>query len=85
MLFGPAYGRSVPVLQVLSWSAGLVILRGTYLQALNAGANSVRPARRRCGQCGKRVLNLLLIRILASRWASATVASELLWVATGSY
>jgi O-antigen/teichoic acid export membrane protein len=87
LLFGAAYSNSVPAFQILSWSATLVILRGTYRQSLNAAGRSKLDLR--CAGASAAlnvVLNLLLIPrygILGA--AIATVAAEVLWLTLASH
>ncbi len=87
LLFGREFMNSVPVLQVLSWSAVLVILRGTYRQALNAAG---RPGLDlRCAIVAS-VVNVTLNLVLIPRYgmmgaAGATVISEVVWLTMASY
>jgi len=87
LLFGPAYANAVPALQVLSWSAVLVMLRGTYRQALNAAGRSQLDLRCACVSILLNVsLNLLFIPhygIIGA--AAATLVSEVLWLLMASY
>lgn len=87
LLFGPAYANSVPALQILSWSAVFVVLRGTYRQALNAAHRSRLDLR--CAGTSVAlniILNLLLIPAYGIIGAAvATVASEALWLAMAAY
>jgi len=82
VLFGPAYANSVPVLRILAWSGVLVILRGTFRQALNAaGQHSVDLACAVAGTGVNVILNILLIpRYGMIGAAAATVASEVVWL-----
>lgn len=82
LLFGPSYGDAAPVLQVLSWSAMLVVLRVTLRQALAASGHQrldlVCAASATSVNVG---LNLLLIPLFGILGAAvATLLSELLWV-----
>ena len=85
-LFGPAYMNAVPVLRVLSWSAALVILRGTYRRALNAAGQS--PLDLRCAGVSAGV-NVSLNLVLSPRYgivgaAAATVVAEVVWLIMAS-
>ena len=87
LLFGQAYANSVPALQILSWSAVLVILRGTYRQALNAAHKSRLDLR--CAGTSVAV-NIILNLLLIPRYgivgaAIATVAAEALWLTMAAY
>jgi O-antigen/teichoic acid export membrane protein len=86
-LFGSAYIHSVPALQILSWSAVLVMLRGTYRQSLNAAGQQHLDLR--CAGTAfaiNVILNLLLIpRFGIIGAATATVISELIWVSLAIY
>jgi O-antigen/teichoic acid export membrane protein len=87
LLFGPDYRNSVRPLQVLSWSAVFVILRGTYRQALNATGNSRLDLR--CAGTAA-ALNLGLNLLLIPRYgiigaAAATLVSEILWLTMAAY
>jgi O-antigen/teichoic acid export membrane protein len=86
-LFGPKYIHSVPVLQILSWSAVLVMLRGTYRQSLNAAGQQHLDLR--CAGAAFTVnltLNLLLIpRFGIIGAAAATVIAEAVWLVLASY
>ncbi len=82
LLFGEAYSGAVPVLQVLTWSATLVILRGTFRQALNAAGKAHLDLR--CAAFST-VVNISLNFLLIPRYgiigaAHATVISEVVWV-----
>ncbi len=87
LLFGEAYVNSVPVLQILCWSATLVILRGTYRQSLNAAGRASLDLRCAGASAALNVaLNILLIPrygILGA--AVATVVAEVLWLTLASY
>lgn len=87
LLFGPTYANSVPALQVLSWSAVLVILRGTYRQALNAAGKPWLDLR--CAGASA-ALNLGLNLLFIPRYgiigaAVATLVAELIWLTMASY
>jgi len=87
LLFGSVYAESVPVLQVLMWSAVLVILRGTYRQGLNA-ANLQRFDLRCAGlSAGVNVgLNVALIPTFGVMGAAtATLLGELVWFAVAGF
>jgi O-antigen/teichoic acid export membrane protein len=87
VLFGPAYKNSVPALQILSWSAVLVMLRGTYRQSLNAAGKQHLDLR--CAGTAIAInlgLNLLLIpRFGIIGAAASTLTAELIWLALASY
>lgn len=82
LLYGPEYAESVPVVQILSWSAVLVILRGNFRQSLNAAGRE--GADLRCAgfaTAANVALNLLLIpRYGIVGAAGATVLSEIVWI-----
>jgi O-antigen/teichoic acid export membrane protein len=85
LLFGPQYAAAVPVLQVLAWSAALVILRGTFRQALNAAGRQRLDLR--CAGLAA-ALNVGLNVILIPRYgmmgaAAATIVSDVVWLALG--
>jgi len=87
LLYGAAYRNSVPALQILAWSAGLVILRGTYRQALNAAG---RQRLDLLCAASATVVNLGLNILLIPRYgivgaAAATVTSETVWLGMASY
>jgi O-antigen/teichoic acid export membrane protein len=87
LLFGPAYANSVPALQVLSWSAVLVTLRGTYKQGLNAAGRAELDLR--CAELAV-ILNVSLNLLLIPRYgilgaALATLAAEALWLITAAW
>jgi O-antigen/teichoic acid export membrane protein len=82
LLFGQAYGKAAPVLQVLAWSATLVILRGTFRQALNAAGKANLDLR--CATAST-VVNIALNILFIPRYgiigaAYATVISEVVWI-----
>jgi O-antigen/teichoic acid export membrane protein/uncharacterized protein YbaR (Trm112 family) len=87
LLFGPTYANSVPALQVLSWSAVLVILRGTYRQALNAAGGAKLDLS--CAGTSTAVnvgLNLLLISYYGIIGAAiATLLAEMVWLTLASF
>lgn len=81
-LFGVAYADSAAVLRVLCWSAVLVILRGTYRQALQAAGRPDLDLR--CALAAA-ILNVPLTLLLIPPFgllgaAAATVAADLLWL-----
>jgi O-antigen/teichoic acid export membrane protein len=86
-LFGGHYTRSVPALQLLSWSAVLVTLRGNFRQGLNAAGKQ----RLDLACAGSAVfINLILNLVLIPRYsiygaAAATVASEIVWFGLAGY
>ena len=86
-LFGPAYASAAAVLQILSWSAMLVILRGTFRQSLNAANKSALDLR--CASVAVLVniiLNLLFIpRFGIIGAAVATLISEVIWFSLAYY
>lgn len=86
-LFGPAYANAATVLQILSWSAVLVILRGTFRQSLNAAGKSGLDLR--CAAAAV-LLNVILNLLLIPRYgiigaAVATLISEVLWFSLAYY
>jgi O-antigen/teichoic acid export membrane protein len=86
-LFGDEYANSVLPLQILSWSAVFVILRGTYRQSLNAAGRQDLDLRCAGAAVALNVgLNVLLIpRFGIVGAAATTVASELLWLSMAMY
>ena len=81
LLFGPDYAPAVPALRVLAWAAALVILRGTFRQALNAAERQDLDLR--CAMIATG-LNILLNLVLIPQYgivgaAAATVVSEVFW------
>lgn len=85
-LFGSAYANSVLPLQILSWSAALVILRGTFRQALNAAGRQDLDLR--CASASI-FLNVSLNLVLIPRYgvvgaAVTTVVTEVLWLTLAS-
>jgi len=80
-LFGPTYLRSVAALQILAWSAVLVILRGNFRQALNvAGRHRLDLYCAGAAVTTNFVLNLVLIpRYSLLGAASAALLTEVLW------
>ena len=87
LLFGPAYAESVLVFQILSCSAVLVILRGTYRQALSAAGWARVDLRCAAVSAGLNVcLNLLFIPHYGIVGAAvATLFSEMVWLTAASY
>lgn len=82
LLYGPSYAPAIPVLQVLAWSAVLVILRGNYRHALHASGKQDVDLRFSCLATGTNiVLNVLWIPrfgMIGAAWA--TLISEVLWL-----
>ena len=87
LLFGPAYTNSVLVFQILSCSAVLVILRGTYRQALSAAGMPHVDLRCAAMSTGLNLsLNLLLIPYYGIVGAAvATLLAELFWLTVVSH
>ena len=87
LLFGARYAPSIPALQLLSWSAVLVTLRGNFRHTLNAvGKQRLDLACAATAAILNVALNLLLIpryRIVGA--AAATVASEIGWLILARY
>jgi O-antigen/teichoic acid export membrane protein/SAM-dependent methyltransferase len=82
VLFGQAYAPSAPVLQVLCWSATLVMLRGTFRQACNAAG---RPRLDLACAAIATTLNVGLNLLLIPRYgmlgaAAATVTADAVWL-----
>jgi O-antigen/teichoic acid export membrane protein len=86
-LFGDNYAESVPVLQLLSWSAVLVTLRGNFRHTLNAVGRQRLDLICAAGAGAVNVgLNLLLIPRYGIRGAAcATVFSEIWWFFLARY
>jgi O-antigen/teichoic acid export membrane protein len=86
-LFGPSYANSVLPLQILSWSAALVVLRGTFRQSLNAAGHQGLDLRCAGAATGLNVsLNLVLIPFYGIAGAAfATLLSEVLWLTLAWY
>ena len=82
LVFGQAYSSAAPVLQVLAWSATLVVLRGTFRQALNAAGKANLDLRCAAASTGVNiVLNIFFIPrhgIIGA--AYATLLSEVVWI-----
>jgi O-antigen/teichoic acid export membrane protein len=80
-LFGPSYLAAVPALQLLSWSAVLVTLRGNFRHTLNAiGKQRLDLTCAASAAAANVILNLLLIpRYGIAGAAAATVGSEIGW------
>jgi O-antigen/teichoic acid export membrane protein len=84
LLFGPAYAGAAPALQVLSWSAVLVTLRGTFRHGLNAAGKAHLELR--CSVAAV-ILNVTLNLLLIPRYgilgaAVATVVADVLCLIT---
>src|SRR5262245_45710168 len=82
LLFGARFAAAVPALQILIWSAVLVMLRGTLRQGLNAAGHAIVDLR--CAGLATG-LNVLLNLAVIPMWgfmgaAVATLASEIVWV-----
>jgi O-antigen/teichoic acid export membrane protein len=82
LLFGIEYAPAVPVLQMLAWSAVLVVLRGNYRHALHAAGKQDADLRFSYVATGMNiVLNCLWIPqygMIGAAWA--TVISEVAWL-----
>ena len=82
ILFGPEYANSIPAMQLLSWSATLIILRDTFRQGLIASGNQGLDLT----SAGAAVFfNVILNIILIPRFgilgaATATIISEVVWL-----
>ncbi len=87
LLFGPAYLPAVVVAQVLSWSAVLVVLRGTFRQSLNASGHQRMDLACALTAVSLNVgLNLVLIpRHGIAGAAAAAVVSEAAWLALAAF
>lgn len=85
-LFGAAYENSVLPLQILSWAAVLVILRGTFRQALNAAGRQDLDLRCAVTAMGLNVgLNLFVIpRYGIVGAAGTTLLAEIVWITLAS-
>jgi O-antigen/teichoic acid export membrane protein len=83
-LFGADYSQSAPVFQVLTWSAVLVMLRGTFRRGLNAaGKQKLDLKCAAAATCLNVILNLVMIPLYGIMGAAAsTLASEILWFAS---
>jgi O-antigen/teichoic acid export membrane protein len=86
-LFGADYANSVLPLQILSWSAVLVILRGTFRQSLNAAGRQNLDLRCAGASITLNVsLNLLLIPVYGIIGAAiTTLLAEILWLSMAAY
>ena len=84
LLYGGSYEAAAPVLKILVWSAALVLLRGTFRQALCAAGEQRADLGCAASCAGINVaLNLLLIpRFGLMGAAVATLLSEVVWVAS---
>jgi len=82
LLFGARYAAAAPAMQILAWSAVLVILRGTFRQGLNAAGCSLVDLRCAGLATGLNVLlNLAVIPIWGFMGAAvATLVSEVVWL-----
>jgi O-antigen/teichoic acid export membrane protein len=81
LLYGAEYAPAIPAMQLLSWSAALIILRDTFRQALIASGNQNLDLRSAATAVGANViLNFILIPPLNLVGAAiATVLSEIVW------
>jgi O-antigen/teichoic acid export membrane protein len=86
LLFGARYVAAAPALQILVWSAALVMLRGTFRQGLNAAGLAVADLRCAGLATGLNVLlNLVAIPVWGFMGAAvATLASEVVWLAAAT-
>jgi O-antigen/teichoic acid export membrane protein len=92
LLYGAEYRQGVPALQILGWSAALVMLRGTYRQVLLAAGKARLDLRNAVVATAVNVgLNLALIPAYGIIGAAvATVAADVVWLGlavlvSGSY
>ena len=87
LLFGTNYTNSILPLQILSWAAVLVILRGTYRQALNAAGQQKLDLR--CAGLAMTInvgLNLIIIPQYGIVGAAlTTLTAEAVWLILASY
>jgi O-antigen/teichoic acid export membrane protein len=86
-VFGSSYAESIPVLQILIWSASFVALRGTFRHGLVAAGKQGLDFR--CALTAA-LTNVALNIVLIPRYgpagaAAATVSSELSWLLVSSY
>jgi O-antigen/teichoic acid export membrane protein len=81
LLYGAEYSPAIPAMQLLSWSAALIILRDTFRQALIASGNQTLDLRSAAIAVGSNViLNFILIPPFNLVGAAiATVLSEVVW------
>ena len=82
LLYGSAYSPAVPAMQLLAWSAALIILRDTFRQALIASGNQKLDLRSAVIAVATNVvLNFILIPSYSLVGAAiATVVSEVVWL-----
>lgn len=82
LLFGAQYSGAGPVMQILAWSAMLVVLRGTFRQALAASGNQKLDLLCTAGASAINIgLNLLFIPAFGIMGAAAaTLISESIWL-----
>ena len=87
LLFGVRYAAAVPALQILVWSAVLVMLRGTLRQGLNAAGYAAVDLRCAGLATGFNVLlNLAVIPVWGLMGAAgATLASEVVWLTVATH
>lgn len=86
-LYGAAYADSARPLQILVWVAGLVSIRYVYMDSLRASGHQALDLR--CAIASSSV-NVILCIVLIPRYAmigaaSATLASEIVWIAMAFY
>ena len=87
LLFGSQYAPAVPAMQLLSWSASLIILRDTFRQALIAANRQNLDLRSAVAAVISNViLNFVLIpRFGIAGAASATILSEIVWLTVATF
>jgi O-antigen/teichoic acid export membrane protein len=87
LLYGAEYAPAIPAMQLLVWSAALIILRDTFRQALIASGNQKLDLRSAMTAVGSNVvLNFILIpRYSLVGAAVATVISEVVWLSVSLY
>jgi O-antigen/teichoic acid export membrane protein len=82
LLFGESYRAAVPPLQILSWSAALITLRGTFRHALNAAGRQRNDLNCAIAAAAINVgLNLVLIPLYGIVGAAAaTLVCDICWL-----